>query len=323
MPDNIWNNAFTTANSVLYQCALTGIYMLIGWLCLKKGWLSKKGIKDGINIILYIVCPAVIIEAFANQSFSQEQLEILLLTTCLAFIPHLLALPLALFSFAHEKQTVKKVLTFGTIFSNNGYFAIPLLQVIGGAEAVFYGSVYIAVFNLLQWSLGLKIMNKAAHISWKKLLINPGIISLLIGLLLFLSQVKLPALPVSAIHSLSLLNSPLAMLLIGAQIAAYEVNIKQLFTQKQLWKCVILRLIVVPFIFLLLLLLLRKILPISRILALSMLIPASAPVAGNTVLFAELFDEDVKQAAESVSVSTVFSCITITLFVTLYELLTI
>lgn len=315
------NNVINTAYSVLYQCELTALYMLIGWLCYQNKWLSKKGIKDGINIILYIVCPAVIIDAFAKQSFSREQLAIMLLTCFLAFIPHFLALPLALGAFNKEKRTVRTVLTFGTVFSNNGYFAIPLLQVIGGSEAVFYGSIYIAVFNLLQWSLGLKIMNKSANISWQKLLINPGIISLFIGSLLFLSRLKMPTLIASCVNSISLMNSPLAMLLVGAQIAAYAVNIRDTIRQKQLWLCVVLRLLAVPFIFLLILLLFRKFLPISKILALSMLIPSSAPVAGNTVLFAELFEENVKLAAEVVTVSTILSALTITGFVSLFELL--
>ena len=48
----------------------------------------------------------------------------------------------------------KKVLQFAVIFSNAGFMGIPLEYALLGADGVFFGAMYVVVFNLVCWSLG-------------------------------------------------------------------------------------------------------------------------------------------------------------------------
>ena len=225
-----------------------------------------------------------------------------------------LSIGVSLVSFRKEPPERRKVLRFATIFSNAGFMGIPLVQGIVGERGVVYGSFFIAVFNVICWTYGYRMMSGGAKVSLRTVLLNPGIIGLAVGLPLYFLGLQLPAVLAEPVGFFSDLNTPLAMLIIGSYIA--KVDLHSFVSDMAVYQMAALRLIVAPALFLACLLLLRP----EPVLLVTSVIQASAPVAANTVLFAVQYGGDSQLASKTVAVSTVLSILTIPLFTILAQL---
>lgn len=96
------------------------------------------------------------------------------------------------------------------VFTNCGFMALPLLDALYGSHGLFLGSAFIAVNNILLWSYGITQLSHETSRSQKirNALINPGTISVVIGLIFFLTPLDLPAIPATCVSYLASLNTP-------------------------------------------------------------------------------------------------------------------
>ena len=288
------------------------IMIAVGYLITKKGLLTERGASEITSILIRVVTPCLIIDSFLSGG-DLEPFE-LLLATAISALAIVLSILLSLPAFRKEPPERRKVLRFATIFSNAGFMGIPLVQGIVGEKGVVYGSFFIAVFNVICWTYGYRMMSGGAKVSLRTVLLNPGIIGLAVGLPLYFLGLQLPAVLAEPVGFFSDLNTPLAMLIIGSYIA--KVDLHSFVSDMAVYQMAALRLIVAPALFLACLLLLRP----EPVLLVTSVIQASAPVAANTVLFAVQYGGDSQLASKTVAVSTVLSILTIPLFTILAQL---
>ena len=111
-----------------------------------------------------------------------------------------------------------------------------------GESAVIFAVVATVTFNLFQWTHGVILMGGQKKISVRQALVNPGTIGLAVGLTLFLSGMRLPSMVDSAVNFLGDLNTPLAMVVIGGQMASTDLG--RTFRRPDLYASSILKLIV-------------------------------------------------------------------------------
>ena len=290
---------------VLILCILIGL----GFFGAKIKLITEDGVKSINNIMLYFVTPCVIVNAFQTP-FDSRMLINLLLAMLASLISHLLGYLLG-FIFIRDKDiSRRRVLRFAAVFSNCGFMALPLVEALLGSEGVFYASGYLAVFNLMVWSTGQYLMAKGqANFSMKKSFLNPGVISVLIGLILFFTSCELPEIIGSPIAFLAGLNTPVPMLIIGYTIST--IKLSELFEIKKEIITLLVRLVITPGILLVILYLAGY----RGNLLTSVICSASTPVAAITTMFAIKYNQDEKLGSKLVAVSTLFSLITMTLIV--------
>ena len=217
----------------------------------------------------------------------------------------------------HSKDKAReRVLRFGTIFANCGFMSLPLQQVILGADGTLYGSAYVIMFNLVIWSYGVFLISgDKKYIKPKKLFVNPGIIGLAIGLVIFIFSIPIPKIIYSAIDYMSALYTPLPMLIIGYHLA--QNNPLTAFKDPKCLLAVLLRMIVYPpavlgFLYLI---------GVRETLLVSVIISVSAPVAAITTMFSSKYGADTPLSVDMVSLSTVAAAVTMPLVITLAQLL--
>ncbi len=291
------------------QVVILFILIAIGFLCGKINFINESTSKNITNIILYIVTPCVIIDSFQRE-FETELLFNLGITVISAIGIHVLSIIIAHLVFRDKKDATQCVLRFGTVFSNCGFMSIPLQSAILGSEGVFYGAAFVAVFNIMIWSYGLISMSgDKKAISAKKLIINPGVIGVFVGLILFVFSISLPTIIKSPIEYMSMLNTPLPMIIIGYHLS--QIDLIKSFKNKQQYIAITLRLVVIP----LLSLLFMWLLGVRDIVLVACTIAASAPVAATTTMFAGKFEKDTTLSVNLVSLSTLFSIVTMPLIV--------
>ncbi len=285
------------------------LLIMLGFFAGKIKLFSDEGIKSMNNMMLYLVTPCVIINVF-QRPFDSSMLKNLLLSMLASFISHLLGYLLGLIFIRNKDAMKQKVLRFAAVFSNCGFMALPLVEALLGDEGVFYASGYLAVFNLMVWTNGQYIMARESG-DYKpiKALLNPGVLGVIVGLILFFTSFELPLIISLPISYLSELNTPVPMLIIGYTIST--MNLRELFKIKEEAATIIIKLAASP----LLLLGILYLLGFRGVLLISSIVSASTPTAAITAMFSIKYGGDEKMAAKIVSATSVFSIITMTVIV--------
>lgn len=176
-----------------------------------------------------------------------------------------------------------------------------------GADAVFYVSSFVALLNILQWTYGVLILTDDKSIlSFRKLRINPIILSFLGGLLLFFLPVALPEVMNTLVGTLASMNGSLAMIVLGTYLA--QVPLKSLFTELIVYRCTFVRLILIPILTIALMALFPR---EYHTIKLAVLIAASAPVGSNVAIFSQIYNQDYTRAVKEVCLSTLLCIVTL------------
>lgn len=289
---------------LLRQNLVMLVYMMIGYYLYKKKLVSAGGSADIGRILLHIIMPAAILKSYLAD-FSRERLEGLFVSFLAALLSLLLSIAAARIAFSKE-QGIER---FGAAFSNAGFIGIPLVQMTLGEEAVFYVSSYVALLNILQWTYGLvTITGDRSLISVKRLRTNPILLSFLAGIALFLLPVSLPETAENVVGTIAAMNGPLAMIVLGVYLG--QVPLRSLFSGRVVYRCALVRLIVIPVLTMALLFVFPE---KYHMLKLTILIAASAPVGSNVSIFAQLYGQDYMQSVKEVTLSTLLCIITLPL----------
>ena len=288
--------------------------MGFGFVGNKTKLISVEGSKVISEIVMYFVTPCLIINSF-NTPFDKEHLSGLIVCFIAFFAVMAVSAILVHIIFRGKPEEKTKVLRFAVVFSNVGYMGIPLQEAVLGPEGVFYGSACVAVFNIVLWTYGLVCSTGSIKtLSVKRLLLNPGIIAVTIGLLVFFFSAKLP-LPIDkTLEFMAALNTPLAMMVIGFNLAGS--NILSSFKNISTYVVIALRLIVIPLATLFILVLCG----IRGVVLISLVIASSAPVAAVTTVFAVKYENDIKTSVNLVATSTLLSIITMSAVVALAQM---
>ena len=291
------------------QVVILFIMIFVGYICAKRSFFSDEGIKSVTNFVLYIVIPCVIVNSF-HREFDSAMMENLIKAFFAALFVHILNIIIANLLIHDKDESRARVLKFATIFSNCGYMALPLQEALLGKDGVFLGAVFIAVFNIINWTYGIFLMSgEGSKISIKSAVINPGVIGVILGFIFFLTPLKLPHILLSPLQSFASMNTPLPTIIIGFYLA--KVPGLSVLKDGKLCLALVLRLIVLPVIAMLVLFLCG----LRGSLLASMVIAASAPCAANTAMFAGKFGRDTSLSVTLVSVSTLFSILTMPVIV--------
>lgn len=298
---------------IAQQVLVLFVLIAIGFICGKKGIINDASSSGMTDLVLYVVTPCVMITAF-QRSFSFELLgSVILAAVCAALIMAGSILVAKLF-FHDKNESRKKVLQFATIFSNCGFMSLPLQKAILGDNGWFYGSIFVAVFNLFVWTYGLVAMSgDRKQLSVKKLVFNPGIVGVVIAIILFVCSITLPYIISQPIAYLSDLNTPLPMLVIGYHLS--KADFKKAFTDAGAYLAMGVRLVIIPIA----VTLLMSVFNLDKDMVIAFVIASSAPTAATTTMFASKFNRDVELSVSVVASTTLVSIITMPLIVALAQ----
>ena len=304
------------ALTIAVQVIIMFLLMAIGFICYKAKLLSDETSGQLSNFLITIVIPIVLLCSYQTD-FDTHKALMLLLTFALSMVAYGIGIPIADLAFRREPTDRYRVRRIAVPYSNAAFMGIPLIQATLGAEGVFYLSANIVAFNVLCWSHCVyELTGDRRDMSIRRVLRAPAVIGAMLGILLFLSPVKLPGPIYTALGYIGNMNTPLAMLLIGIFLA--QTDIRSAIRDGSLYLASFLRLLVVPFIVLVLL----RFVPSSlQDIKLVVLIATSAPVATIVGLFPRRFGRDYVYGSNLVTVSTLFSVVTMPLMIMLTEYL--
>lgn len=270
------------------------------------------------RISLYFVTPCVIFNSFQKKLTPDVQ-QGLLITAGLA-----VTFQLVFFLVAAVLRRVWKateVERASIVFTNAGNLIIPLVAYVLGQEWVIYVSSYILVFNVMFWTIGIRMFDHESAFSLKKVLLNPNILAVLFGLLLLFAGVSLPEPAAVAFSDVAGMIGPLSMMITGMVVGSMKP--RDLFANRRIFGVLFFRMILCSGLAVLLAAVsgLAGSSSFGKAIVIIPLLSAIAPSASNINQVAILYNRDAKYAS-AINVLTTLSCIvTIPMWMALFDLL--
>ena len=294
------------------------VIMFMGYAVVKAGLMKASESKSVSVILVYLVNPCVIVNAFQVE-YTPEVQKGLILAVMAAVVIHLLYLLLtAILKHPLHLNVIERATA---IYSNAGILVIPLVQVLLGQEYVIYSSAFITVQLVLLWTHCKSMLCEESKLEWKKILLNVNIISIFVGVILFVSRVSLPSGVQSVLGMMNNLMGPLGMLLAGMVIA--DVSMKNVFLRKRNYLSAALRLLIYPILALVIMKIISLFTPVSdfKQILLTVYLASVTPACTTVTSMAQLYDKDAGYASSLYVLTTLLSIVTMPVMVYLYEMM--
>lgn len=301
-------------NIVLEKIGIMFLILALGVICFKKGLFDEALTKRLSTFLLQVVNPAVIFVSY-QISYTNELLVSLGYSFALSVLAFLIQIAVT-YLVVGKHSVNSAVERLSVIYSNCGFFGIPLANSLFGREGVFFLTGYLTVFYLFFWTHGVILMiGKSGVKETVRNLLSPAIVGVVLGLVCFVGRIKLPSVLVDAFDSVGSMNTPLAMLVAGATLA--QSNLVSSFTNLRIYLISAFKLLLVPMA----VALVFSFLLLDPVMLLVIIIAVACPVAASCTMFALRYGKDSIYASQLFIVTTLLSIVTIPLVVFLSNLL--
>lgn len=290
--------------------AVLAIFMLAGFICQRIKLLPDSTATVLSRLETYLIMPAYILNTFISNCTPEilsERLPLLMWGAIVAVLSVAIAYPVG-HAFSKE-QPLKNIYRYSVAIANAGFMGNAVMLGVFGEEMLFNYMIFMMPLYVVIYSWGMVMLMPAGGERKNPLknLINPVCISLVLGMLLGILSIPLPGFVTTVLSNTGSCMAPLAMLLTGFTIGTY--SLKKLVADKKVYIISVLRLLVIPAFFALVLRLLKmdeSYMPLA-ICAVAM------PMGLNTVVIPAAYGEDTSAGASMALISSVLSIGTIPL----------
>lgn len=282
------------------------LMMGVGYVLARRKVLGQEVLPQLSELLLYVVCPAIVVDSFQVERTGKMDGQLAVAGAALVGT-YLLYMVLAQLCFSRRPQGERGLLRFASIYGNTGFMGLPLIQSVLGNEAMMVTVMSVGVFHVATWTHGAACIGGRKQISLRKAVLNPGVLSFVVAVALYLLRLRL-AWPVgNAVSHLANLNTPLAMVVIGAQMAGADW--RTVIGSTKLYLVSFMKLIAMPAVTILVLLPFD----LDGMIFMPLVILSACPTAGVSSLFCQLFGKDSSLAAHQVTLSTLLCMMTLPL----------
>lgn len=283
----------------------------------KAGLVTAESSRSLSVVLIYIITPCVIIEAYESPSGGSG--AGLVLSCVAAVFCHVLYIALA--------RLLKRPLGLSDIeqaniaYTNSGNLIIPLVAAVFGAKEIMYCSTFVAVQTFFVWTHGRSLVSGERKLSLRRVFLNINVIAVFIGLFLFITGIRLPDIVSSAMKSMGLAMGPVAMIQMGIILGG--MKLRDIFLVRRAWFIAFIRLIAFPFAAALFYVLCgaASLVPDGREILTVSFLSAAAPCAVMITQFALVFNREYERSSAINIISTILCMATIPLMVWILDLL--
>ena len=203
------------AEIILNQTLIMLILIIVGIICKKTKIITDDGNKELSKLVLTVVNPIVILMAYQTD-YKPQLVKNLLIAFGLSILSYIILIVAAYLLIPQKDGRETQIERFSAIYSNCGFMGIPLVNALFGSEGIFYLTAFLTVFNLVVWTHGIILISGERNLkNIVKVFYSPVIISIVLGIIMFFAQIRLPDIITDSLNFISNLNTPLAMIVSG------------------------------------------------------------------------------------------------------------
>lgn len=300
---------------LLQQIAVLFLIMAMG-SCLIFFHLLKVEDSKIISVIcIYVIIPCVILKAYQIE-YTPQIRDGFILSFMVSFAFHFLMF--ALLGILKKPLHLNELERVALVYPNAGNLILPLVIALFGEEWVIYTSAFICAQNIFLWTHGNSVMQGSTSLNWKKIITNPNIICIAIGLTMFLSGVRFPEVINSAVSGVTAMTGPASMLMTGMVMAG--VPWKKILSNNRIYLMLFLRMILFPLV---MTLFAKYCASVSNVqdgqnIIMICLLAAIAPTAATVNQLAILHDRQPEYASAINTLSTLLCIVTMPIMIGIY-----
>ncbi len=284
------------------------IFMALGFLFNKANILPKNASAVLSKLETYLFVPCLVFSVFYKyctlENFKEKWIYILYGSAIMATS---LLIGFFLAKLFAKGDYLKRIYTYSFAVSNFSFMGNAVVLGIFGEEVLFDYMIFTLPLNLYVYSIGTASLVPIEEGSKRtiKTILNPIFLALILGAGISLIGLPLPSFLTSAITSAGNCMSPVAMILTGFVVGGY--SLKTLASKKRVYLASVIRLIILPTLFMLALLALKTDSAIIRVA----LCATAMPLGLNTVVFPAAYGGDTTPGASMALISHLMAIITI------------
>ncbi|MBQ6894562.1 MAG: AEC family transporter [Clostridia bacterium] len=265
-----------------------------------------------------VFIPCLVMGTFI-QNFTIDRISDMWKFLLISFIIGLIAIAFSIIvsKIVESDSYIQKIYTYGLSFSNFGFMGNAVVSSL--FPNVFFEYL---IFTLPLWILiylwgvpRLLLVETGKKQSMKdsfKSFINPMFISMIIGIIIGVTKIKLPKSIYSIIEVSGSCMSPIAMILTG--IIVSSISLKDAFTNYKIYIISLTRLLIIPLIFVIV----SSFVHISETVYICAICSLAMPLGLNTIVIPSALGRDTTVAAGMTLVSHTLSCVTIPIVFSLF-----
>ncbi len=292
------------------------IYVIVGYIVCGRRIVSQEFCRGISRFLMTVTLPCMILSTLETE-YTTERLIQAGQVYGISLIIFGVSIVLGYVSARIFRITpeAKSVWIYSVAFPNHGFMGWPVMAAVFGEEAIFFATFANLAFNTYAYTYGIWIMEKTGTAatgevkhSLRERVLTPVNIAIVIGLILFINQWRLPGPIDQAVAGFSNLTTPLAMFYVGTILT--QNSIGEVLRDKRVYACALMRLIVIP------LLVFAAARPfVHDPLVYGVLVIGHAmPVAGFCAIFAGEYGNDVVLASKFIFITTLLCIVTIPIF---------
>jgi predicted permease len=293
------------------------IMIFMGFIIVKAKLLKAEDSKILSVIVLYLIIPCVIINAF-QVDYTPQTVKGLLIALAGSVMTQVILLIVV--SILGRVFHLNEVEVASIYYSNSGNLIVPIVTFILGKEWVLYGCVFMSVQLVFIWTHCKKIISRESTYDWRKIVLNINMISIAIGIILFLTRIHLPAIINNTLSAIGSMIGPASMIVTGMLFAG--MDFKQIFANKRVYFVSFFRLIIVPVIALFLIKCsqLSKFSSNGNKLMMIVFLAIITPSASTVTQMCQVYGNDSQYASAINVVTTLLAIVTMPLMVMLFQI---
>ena len=287
--------------------------ILVGFVIGEKGWFDDKSRGLLAKLVTQVALPCYMLYTI-TQRFTAEDLLKMLPALRFPALSMVILLGIAtgvarIFAVRQDRRGLFISMFFN---SNTIFVGLPINQALFGDASIPYVLIYYMCNTTFFWTLGTYLIQRdgegEAQFDLKtslKKVFSPPLMGFLLGLVMVMLQIKLPAFLASDLQYLGNLTTPLSMIFIGLSVS--HVGVKQLVLGKDQLLILLGRFLVTP-------LLMASIvywMPLPNLMKQVFIIQSAMPVMTNAPVVARLYGADSNYASVMVTETTLATMVVI------------
>ena len=308
----------------LFLRSISGILVILGMILVgfvigEKGWFDDKSRGLIAKLVTQVALPCYMLYTITQRFTAADLLKML---PALRFPALSMVILLGIATAVARIFTVRqdrRGLFISMFFNSNTIFVgLPINQALFGDASIPYVLIYYMCNTTFFWTLGTYLIQRdgegEAQFDLKtslKKVFSPPLMGFLLGLVLVMLQIKLPAFLASDLQYLGNLTTPLSMIFIG--LSVFHIGLKQLVLKKDqllilLGRFVVATLLMVTIVYWA---------PLPSLMKQVFIIQSAMPVMTNAPVVARLYGADSDYAAIMVTETTLATMVVIPILMVL------
>jgi len=295
---------------VFYQVFILFAFAVIGYVLgkTKKADIRQSKLLSVLSV--YVFLPANVFRTFSsnfNRTYLSEKYYYVLLSAVVLLCVVLMASVVS--KWFCKEGFERSIYHYSLAIPNFGYMGYALAESLFGSEGLLNVMMFGLPMSLYVYSAAFCMLTKQKFSP--KQLLKPTIIAIVLGCLVGLLEIKLPAIATDILGKASGCMGPVSMLLTGLTVA--EFKLKNLLFNPKLYIMTGLRLLVIPCAIAGALMLVG-----AKDAVMPALLIYAMPCGLNTIVFPKLIGEDCHIGAGLACISSVLACVTIPICIELF-----